>query len=165
MHLHLEHHIDAPLDVVIRTSLDPDFEAALRDLPNVAERTVTERDDDPDGSIHRVVRYRFSGPIPAAALKAVGGAIISWDEIGDYDPANHEWRFVIRPHVFPGRITCNGRYGLVRDGEGTVRSVDVDIEVKVPLVGGRVEKALAAGLRDNMNAEAELLGLFVKQER
>jgi hypothetical protein len=165
VHLHLEHRIDAPLDAVVRASLDPAFEAALNDLPNVAERTVTERQDGPDGSIHRVVRYRFAGPIPAPALKAIGGAIISWDEIGDYDPNNHEWRFEIRPHIFPGRITCNGRYCFVRDGDATVRAVDADMKVNVPLVGGRVEKALAQGLRDNMSAEAELLGRYVKLDR
>ena len=161
MRLHLEHRIDAPLDAVERASVDPRFEERLSQLPNVAERTVTSREERPDGTIHRVVRYRFSGPIPAPVVQAIGGSIIGWDEIGDFDPANHEWHFEIRPYVLKGRITCNGRYAFEPDGDATRRTVDVDVKVRVPLVGGRVEKVIADGLRDNMNAEAELLASFV----
>jgi len=160
--LHLEHRIDAPVDVVERASLDPAFEERLKTLPNVAERTVTSREDQHDGRIHRVVRYRFTGPIPAPVIKAIGGSIISWEEIGDYDPDSHEWSFEIKPHILPGRIRCNGRYAFEAEGDATLRTVDVDLKVSVPLVGGRVEKVIASGLRDNMNAEAELLASYVK---
>jgi len=160
--LHLEHRIDAPVDVVERASLDPAFEERLADLPNIAERTVTSREEQADGRIHRVVRYRFTGPIPAPVIKAIGGSVISWDEIGDFDPDSHEWRFEIKPHFFGGRIRCHGRYGFAPDEDATLRTVDVDLKVAVPLVGGRVEKVIASGLRDNMNAEAGLLASYVK---
>ena len=163
MHLHLEHRIDAPLDVVERAALDPRFDAKLAGLPNVAERTVTRREDRADGTIHRVVRYRFTGAIPAPVVKAIGGAVIGWDEIADFDPRNHVWRFEIRPHVLPGRITCSGRYALEPADDATRRTVDVDVRVGVPLVGGRVEKVIASGLRDNMAAEAELLASYVHE--
>jgi hypothetical protein len=122
---------------------------------------VRQREDRPDGTIHRVVRYRFTGPVPAPVVKAIGGAAIGWDEIGDFDPARHEWEFEIRPHVLAGRIMCEGRYGFVPDGDATKRIVDVDLKVRVPLVGGRVEKVIADGLKDNMNAEANILASYV----
>lgn len=155
--IHLEHRIDAPLDVVERASLDPRFDDELAELPNVAERSVRQRDVHPDGTIHRVVRYRFTGPIPAPVVKALGGGVIGWDEIGDFDPSRHEWTFEIRPHVFAGRIRCHGRYAFAERDGATVRVVDVDLKVSVPFVGGRVEKVIADGLKENLEAEARLL--------
>ncbi len=162
MRIHLEHRIEAPLELVERASLDPRLDEELASLPNVAERTVRERDVHADGSIHRVVRYRFTGPIPPAAVKAIGGSVIGWDEVGDFNPDSHEWHFEIRPHLFAGRITCNGRYAFEPEGDdATRRVVDVDLKVRVPLVGGRVENVIADGLKDNMNSEAELLSSYV----
>lgn len=161
VHLHLEHRIDAPLEIVEAASNDPRFAERLNSLPNVAERTVTSREDRPDGSIDRVVRYRFSGPVPTPVAKAIGD-VISWDEVGRFDPERHEWRFEIRPHVLEDRITCHGRYAFESDEDATLRTVDVDVKVGVPLVGRRVEKIIADSLRANMNAEADLLATYVQ---
>jgi hypothetical protein len=160
--LHLEHVIDAALDDVERASIDPEFEARLTALPNVHERSVLTRDEREDGSIHRVVRYRFSGPLPAPVLKAIGGGVIGWDEEGTYDPDEHGWRFEIHPHVMQGRFTCTGRYAFEATGQdSTKRIVDAEVKVRIPLFGGRVEKVIAEGLRETMNAEAELLEAYV----
>ncbi len=157
MKLHVEHVIGAPVDRVEAASIDPEFEARLSALPNVAERTVTTREARDDGSIHRVVRYRFSGPLPAPVTKAIGGGVIGWDEEGTYNPDAHGWTFEIHPHVMQGRFTCAGRYAFEGNNGATKRIVDADIKVKIPLVGGRVERFIADGLKETMAAEAKLL--------
>jgi hypothetical protein len=161
MELRIEHRIDAPIDDVVRASMEDAFDQRLTQLPNVAERTVTTFDRRPDGSIHRVVRYRFAGPLPAPVLRAIGGSTISWDEEGTFDPESNAWRYEIHPHVMKGRFKCAGRYAFVPDGEATTRLVDADIRVSIPLVGGRVAKFIADGMKDTFNAEARLLNDYV----
>jgi hypothetical protein len=48
-------------------------------------------------------------------------------------------------------------------GESTRRLVTGDLTVHVPLVGGRVERAIVDGLEDHANAEAELLGRWIAE--
>ncbi len=162
MRFTLEHRFDAPVDVVAKVANDPDFQQTLADLPNVGERRVTELIEHPDGSIHRVVRYTLGSQLPAPVV-AVLGQTATWDEIGDYDPSTHQWTFQIKPHVLGGRLECRGRYAFVADGEATKRVVDVDLKVKVPLVGGRAEREIKKGLVDTMEAEAQLLAEYLNR--
>ena len=156
MRFTLEHRFDAPVDVVAQVANDPDFQAALDELPNVGERRVTKLEEHPDGTIHRIVRYKLGSQLPAPVV-AVLGDTATWDEIGDYDPSAREWTFEIKPHMLGGRLQCRGRYAFVPDGDATKRLVEVDLKVKVPLVGGRAEREIRKGLVDTMEAEAQLL--------
>ena len=157
MRFTLEHRFDAPVDDVVRAANSDDFQALVRKLPNVGERTVTERTEAPDGTIHRVTRYTLGSQLPAPVV-AVLGPVASWDEIADFDPSARTWTFEIRPHVLKGRLRCHGAYAFVPDGDGrTKRNVDVDIQVKVPLVGGRAEREIKKGLVETMDAEAAAL--------
>lgn len=165
MQLRLEHRIEAALQDVETATLSDEFQVRLTSLPNIHERRVLSQERDDDGTIHRVVRYRFGGSLPAPVLRAIGGAAVSWDEEGTFDPQAHEWRFVIHPHVMAGRLSCGGRYAFRGDDAGTLRLVDVEIEAKVPLVGRRVEKFIADGLTDTMDAEARMLDQFLRERR
>jgi hypothetical protein len=160
MRFTLEHRFDAPVDVVSKAANDPAYQASLDDLPNLGERRVTKLEERPDGSIHRVVRYKLGSQLPAPVV-AVLGQTATWDEIGEFDPTTHEWTFEIKPHVLGGRLQCHGRYTFVPDGDGTKRLVEVDLKVKVPVVGGRAEREIKKGLVETMDAEARLLADYL----
>jgi hypothetical protein len=159
MRFSLEHTFAAPVDVVAKASNDPSYQELLDDLPNLGERRVVTLDERPDGSIHRVTKYKLGAQLPAAVV-AVLGNNATWDEVGDYDPSTYRWTFEIKPHasVLAGRLDCKGSYHFERDGDdATKRVVDVDLKVKVPLVGSRVEKEIKKGLVETMDAEARVL--------
>ena len=162
MRFTLEHHFDAPVDIVEKASNDPAYVERLSDLPNLGERRVTRFEEHSDGSIDRVVHYKLGSQLPAAVVAVIGSAA-TWDEIACFDPSGHEWTFEIRPNVMKGRIDCRGRYRFVPDGNGTKRTVEVDLKVKVPLVGGRVEREIGKGLTETLEAEAELLTEFLAE--
>lgn len=153
----MEHHIDATPDRVAAAMVEPEFEERLAKLPNVGERVVNELTREPDGSMHRVVHYKFGGNLPTAVVKAIGGDTITWDEIGDYDPRRREWRFRIVPKVFRGGFDAHGSYAFAPEGDGTKRIVEIDMRVKVPVVGRLVERAIRDGLVETLDAEARLL--------
>lgn len=157
MRFALDHRFDASLQRVEQAVLDPAYQERLRDLPNVAERRVLEQADQPDGTVRRVVAYTFAGDLPGPVTAAIGGDRISWDEVAIFHPDVHEWRFEVRPHVFEGRFECRGRYRFEPAGAATLRHVEVDLRVKVPFVGSRVERAIRDGLVETMDAEARIL--------
>jgi hypothetical protein len=165
MHFTVENQIDAPLNEVEQASLDDDFQRRLTSLPNVHERRVVAVDARPDGTVHRVVRYAFAGPVPAPVLRAIGGSTISWDEKATFVPSAHEWQFEIEPHVMAGRLECRGRYAFLAEGEATKRIVEAEIRVKIPIVGRQVERFIAGSLKTTMNAEAAMLGDYLKWKR
>jgi hypothetical protein len=164
MRFSLEHRFDAPPDVVAAASNSDDYQALLGDLPNLGERKVKSLETNEDGSIHRVTHYKLGAQLPAPVV-AVLGESATWDEIADYDPQAKRWTFEIKPHVLGSRIRCGGSYSFEPDGDGTRRTVDVDIKVKVPLVGGRVENEIKKGLVETMEAEADILGRYLAEQR
>ncbi len=153
----------APIDRVEQAVLDPSYQQRLSDLPNVDERRVLEQEAQPDGTVRRVVLYRFKGSLPSAVRRALGTSDISWDEISRFSPADHEWRFQIRPHVFADRFRCSGVYRFTPNGTGTRRDVSVELEVRVPVVGRRVESVIADGLVENLRAEGRILRRFLEE--
>ncbi len=162
MRFSLEHRFDAPVDVIEKASNDPAYVERLSDLPNLGERRVTTFDEHEDGSIDRVVHYKLGSQLPAPVVAVIGSAA-TWDEVAHFDPSSHEWTFEIRPNVMKGRIDARGRYRFVPDGAGTKRTVEVDLKVKVPLVGGRVEREMGKGIKETLEAEARLLTEFLTE--
>ena len=144
---------DAPLGRVEQAILEPEYQKRLEHLPNVAERDLVEQVEAADGTVHRVVFYRFGGNIPSAVTSAIGTDEISWDERSVFDPSDHTWRFEIHPHAARDRFACRGAWVLTSDDEGTARTVTVELQVKVPIVGRIVENAIAQGLREMLEEE------------
>ena len=165
MRFNLEYRFDASVDDVLAADLDPEYQSRLQGLPNVAERTVTGLDQRPDGTVHRIVRYRFEGNLPGAVKAAIGGSNVSWDEIGDFDPSTNTWRVAIHPHVFHGRFVGRATMRYETEGGGCRRVIDVEVTVKVPIVGGRVEKAIGDGLVETLQAESRILSAYLDERK
>jgi uncharacterized protein YndB with AHSA1/START domain len=54
----------------------------------------------------------------------------------------------------PGKPTAaSGTITLAPDGDGTVEIVELDVKVKVPLVGGRLEKLMADNIESGFRVE------------
>jgi uncharacterized protein YndB with AHSA1/START domain len=54
----------------------------------------------------------------------------------------------------PGKpTTASGTIRLAPDGEGTVEIVELDVKVKVPLVGGKLEKLMADTIESGFRVE------------
>lgn len=164
MRFSIRHRFDHPVDRVAAAVLESAYQDQLAGLPHVAERVVTEQTQRADGTVHRVVHYRFGGDLPAPVVRAVGGEVVTWDEVGDYDPATREWRFEIRPKVFRGGFEAHGTYRFVPEGRGAARDVVVEMRVKVPVVGRLVERTIRDGLVDTLDAEARILARYLDDD-
>ena len=66
----------------------------------------------------------------------------------------------------PGKpSSIAGTIALVPEGDGTVEIVELDIRVKVPLIGGKLESLLEEQVRKGMDVEHEIGKAWLKGHR
>lgn len=163
MRFRMEHSFDAPRDLVEQAVLDPAFHERLEDLPNVGHRSVVSTTTHDDGTVEQVITYRFEGHLPGPVKSALGGEAVSWDEHATFDPAAHTWTFEVRPHVFAHGFHCEGVQRYMEENDRTVRVIEGELNVRVPIVGGRVEAAIVDGLTESVDAEAQALSDHLRE--
>ncbi len=104
-----------------------------------------------DGAVE--VRYRFRGNVSGAVRRVVDPAKLSWVTRMSVmaDTLRCEWDVV--PDHYPDRLSSSGRYTFEPGDGGTLVGVEGELQVRVPLVGRSVERAIVSGLRNYIEAE------------
>jgi hypothetical protein len=104
----------------------------------------------------RVRRLRVTGkrPLPAFAQAALGTERLSYVQVETSVPGAFKLRWKVVPDTMADRVVAEGTYELLPDKDGSVRAIDGTIEVRVPLVGGRIERALAEELQKSYDRTA-----------
>jgi len=140
--------------------VDPEFLEGTR-LPDVGPPRVLSRDDAGDTVTLRV-KYEYTGGLDALARRVLRTGEVSWTQETTLDRRSHHTDFRVVPDVYPDRFRCGGAMQLRSEEEGTVRTIDGELRIKVPLFAGRAEGLIVPGLRSRMIREAELLAEWVK---
>ena len=164
MNFRIEQRIPAPLTAVEAALLDSDFVAATADLPKLGAPDLLENARDGDRA-HQRIRYHFTAPLSGAVTRVVDPAKLTWIDDATYDLTSHTSRHRIVPDNYADRLKAAYDVTLEALGDSTRRLVTGELTVHVPLVGGRVERAIVDGLEEHANAEAELLGAWIAERR
>ena len=142
---------DAPLEQVAAMLRDP----AFRDRVCVRQHVVShacEVSADGDAADVRVERVQAVTGVPSFAAKFVG------DEITIVH--TEQWRdltsgtYTVGIPDKPGQIA--GTVALRDEGGRTVETVDLEIKVAIPLVGGKIEGVVADLLAKALRTEHEV---------
>jgi Protein of unknown function (DUF2505) len=160
----IEQRIPAPLADVEAALLDRDFIAATADLPKLGAPELLEQRRD-DGRVHQRIRYRFTAQLSSAVTRVVDPAKLTWVDDATYDLTAHTGRHRILPDNYAARLEASYDVVLEAMGDSTHRLATGELKVHVPLVGGRVERAIVDGLEEHANAEGELLGRWIAERR
>ena len=88
---------------------------------------------------------------------------VSWTQETALDRRTHRTEFRVVPDVYPDRFRCGGTMQLSVDGTVTLRVIDGELRIKVPIFASRAEALIVPGMRSRMNREAELLAEWVKR--
>lgn len=151
MEFRLEQRFAAPLAVVEAALLDPSFAVHLRTRPQLVA-------EERDGSVvRRSVRHAFVGELSGAVTAVVDPAKLTWVDVGVHDLETHRSTHHIVPDHYGSRLTCEYETVLVADGDRTTRVVTGALRVHMPLVGGRVERAIVSGLAEHAEQEEAAL--------
>ena len=157
MRFRIEQRFERSVDDVEAVLCDPAFIDSMAKLPKLGRPQLLEHTDD-GGIVHMRIRYAFVGELSSAVRRVVDPARLTWVEDQTTDRRTHQSRFTILPDNYAALLRCDGRFTLTPDGDhGAVRTTDGDIEVSVPFVGGKVERAIVSGLEEHAEAEEDLV--------
>ena len=147
--LNLRQDIDCDVETFWQHFFDP--ELARRLYLEGLEFTgyTTVRQHETATTIERTVAIEPKLTIPAP-LARVFGSSFRYTEEGVFDKATATWRWKMISGTLPDKIRVTGTLRATPAAPGRVtRLVDIEIEARVPLLGGLVEdtfkKQLAAG--------------------
>lgn len=143
---------EAPPAEVVALYADPGFHASLGAGPHIAPPEVVghRRDDD---VVELSIRYRFTADLPAAARRVVDADRLTWVEHTRIDLARHSSTSRLEADHYPSLLQASARASYLVEGDGSVRRVAGRLAVKVPLVGGKVERAIVEGLEEHLAIE------------
>lgn len=165
MHFHLEQPLPASADAAVDVLVDPGFLAGLAELPRLGRPEVLEQRITGD-TVHQRVRYRFTGSLSPKVTRVIDPDKLVWVDETTYDRASASATFRILPDHYGDRLRAGGTYRFVPRGpDACTRVVDGSLEVRFPIVGRAVERAIVSGLHEHMGEEAALVARWLEERR
>ena len=106
------------------------------------------------------LRYEYVGELDGLARRASPrAASLTLVQLVGFDTAAGPGRYTLEAEADPGRVHGAATITLTPDGAGRecVRRFDGDFVVKLPIMGGTIEKRLLPGILSRFDVEAEAL--------
>lgn len=152
--------IAATPEVIDGALVDAAFLVRMAELPKLGSAEVVTQARDGD-VVRQDVRYLFQAELSSAVTRVVDPKKLTWIERSVCDLASHRTQCEIRPDNYGGLLS--GRYNavIVATEGGARRTLTGELKVKMPLVGGKVERAIVGGLEENAAAQTTLLEAFL----
>ncbi len=138
---------DAPAAAVTAMLDDPAFREAVLERQKVVRGSV-----DIDGDVVTIEQVRSAHDIPSFARKFVGDEIVIVQKETWTSPTSADVELAIpgKPGEAAGSLT------LTEAGGTTTESLDLELSVRIPLVGGKIEAMIAGLFRDALDREHEV---------
>jgi Protein of unknown function (DUF2505) len=165
VHFKIAHELDLPVDALERALASPRlaerFDAAVQKLRVGVEKITEHRRILAGGVLDRVRHYQASVTLPAFAISYLTGEHCVWDVESVYTMATHAGRWKVVTNVKPewrDHIASSGTYTVeALEGGRSRRTVEGDVDIRVPLVSWMVEKLVLAAVNKTLAAEAAML--------
>jgi hypothetical protein len=152
--------IAATPDSIDAALVDAAFLVRMAELPKLGSAEVVSQARDGD-VVRQDVRYLFQAELSSAVTRVVDPKKLTWVERSVCDLIAHRSQCEIRPDNYGGLLS--GRYDavIITAGGGARRTLTGELKVKMPLVGGKVERAIVGGLEENAVAQTTLIESFL----
>lgn len=156
MDFNIEQQLLGPPTEVETVLLDPTFVAARAALPKLGDAELLESRRNGDHARQRI-RLRFTAPLASAVTAVIDPDRLTWVDDASYDFTTHVAEHRIVPDHYADRLACSYRATIEAVRGGSRRVMAGTVKVRMPLVGGRVERAIVSGLAEHAVAEADLV--------
>ena len=155
----IEERVTASADAAAHALVDPRFVAATAELPKVGGAELLDQQSD-GNRVRQRIRYRFTGELSSAVTAVVDRDRLTWVDEADHDLTTFRSEHRILPDHYADRLQATYATELAPDCDAHRSRMVVTgmVKVRMPLVGGRVERAIVSGLEEHAAAEAQLLG-------
>ncbi len=143
-------------DTVVALRLNPDFLTAMCRRTGAVEQEVSAT-AQPDGSGHSLTRRTMpTDDFPDVAKRFVGRTLVLVEEVrwsATSQPGTRSGTYEMRAEGAP--VTYRADITIASTPTGSHEVMRGDITAKIPLVGGRIEKAIEPAVRAGLDAQAE----------
>ena len=163
MNFRIEQRLNGAPEAVQSLLFDPAFVAARSSLPKLGDAELLESTHDATTG-HQRIRLRFTAPLSSAVTAVIDPARLTWVDDATYDLVARSAEHRVTPDHYADRLQCSYRATLESLEGGTRRALDGVVKVRMPLVGGRVERAIVSGLEEHAAAEAVLINEMLSRE-
>jgi Protein of unknown function (DUF2505) len=155
MHLHTEHRFAAPVGALFSAMVDPEFHRTLQ-IPDLSVPEVLGHADDGErASI--TLRYEFVGHLDPIVLSLLGGEQLFWVQSVEVDRSSGTGSLAFSAESDPGMLHGSGEFSTREDDGWTLRVLDGELVVRIPLFGGAAELRLGPGILSRLDVEADAL--------
>jgi NifB/MoaA-like Fe-S oxidoreductase len=144
----------ATVDEVLEVYLDPDFWAGLEQLAKTSPPEVLGLERAGDRAVVRL-RYRLSVELPSEAARFIDPEDVAWVEETTWDLRARRAEVRFLPVQAAALMRASATAVLLDDGAEAAREVRGEVRVRIPLLGGRVEKAVVEGVGQHLEEEAD----------
>ena len=139
----------------------PEFDRRLEAESGVRREVVSESQDGDIGV--RVLRCISKKELPGFMAKAMGSKHLEYTQTSRFDPKTNTLEWDVVPTVMADRVTAKGRTTVTSAGDGCERHVQGEIKVRLPLVGGRIEKKLMEEIGSSYERAAEITNELIEE--
>jgi hypothetical protein len=147
-------HYDAAPTAVFAMLADPAFQEQRCVATGALEHTVGVEEFDDGGATITSRRVMPTDQVPDFVRTFVGATLVV-TEVQDWqrldDDGGRQGTLVLEIKGAPVRMT--GSLRLVAEGTGCVEVLDCDLKASVPLVGGKIERAIEPAIRSAIGVE------------
>ncbi len=130
-------------DAVLGLFCDPNFFSQHQALMGSTDFKLLEHNDDGNRCVIKF-SYQVASDVPAFAKKILGDSSQVVHE-EDWDRATGKGHISIDVATLPGTMECEAR--LEDNADGCRKVFDWEIKVKLPLIGGKIEKVVAEDIK------------------
>ena len=92
--------------------------------------------------------------LPRAVAAVLGSAHLVYESVETYTPDDLSLHWTVEPRGVGRKVQANGTYEIRATEAGCERLVKGEIRVAIPIVGGKIEKAVAEELRSSYGCGA-----------
>lgn len=128
------------------------------DLPDLRlDAVVAEGTGEQDGERLLSLRYEYTGNLDPMARRLLGGGRLTWIQEVRLRPAAGAVHGLLafRAEANPSMLHGDARFGLVPDGGATVRRLEGQVVVALPVVGRMAEQRIVPGVLTRLDVEAD----------
>ena len=144
---------------------DPEFLAATDANSGVLRETLrNEPGAGRDGRRLLHVRWSSQRELPGVVKRVLGADHLSYELVQHMDDENLRLDWEIVPPVSKDRFEGSGTFWIEAAPGGCVRHVRGAIDIRIPIVGGRIEKMLAAEISKGHAANAKTAQDWLKRK-
>jgi hypothetical protein len=132
------------------------FWSSVSGFTKTSAPEVLEMTRDGDQALTRL-RWKLNVDLPGEASRFIDPDDVAWVEETSWDLSAATATVAFVPAQGASLLHASATVAVIAEDDEVVRRVTGDLRVRIPLLGGRVERAVVDGVGDHLTEEADVV--------